>query len=159
MAVDLTVDGFGERKFNGRIERINPATEPGTRAILVFVGIPNPNNELRGGMFANGRIALAASAPVLSLPSGAVRNEAGQTFVWAIEDGRLVKRMIVTGRRDEESGRVEIKTALPATLKVLAARFENLKEGAPALVKASEADPSKATDTATRDAAKPHAAI
>jgi len=159
MTVDLTVDGFGERKFNGRIERINPATEPGTRAILVFVGIPNPNNELRGGMFANGRIALAASAPVLSLPSGAVRNEAGQTFVWAIEDGRLVKRMIVTGRRDEESGRVEIKTALPATLKVLAARFENLKEGAPALVKASEADPSKATDTATRDAAKPHAAI
>ena len=88
-----------------------------------------------------------------------MRNEAGQTFVWAIEDGRLVKRMIVTGRRDEESGRVEIKTALPATLKVLAARFENLKEGAPALVKASEADPSKATDTATRDAAKPHAAI
>jgi hypothetical protein len=41
------------------------------------------------------------------------------------------------GRRDEETGRVELKTALPGTLKVLAARFENLKEGAPALVKAT----------------------
>jgi multidrug efflux pump subunit AcrA (membrane-fusion protein) len=153
MTVDLAVDGFGERKFTGRIERINPATEPGTRAILVFVGIPNPNMELRGGMFATGRIALAASAPVTSLPAGAVRTEAGQTFVWAIEDGKLVKRMIVIGRRDEESGRVEVKTALPATTKVLAARFENLKEGAPALVKAPDAAPPKASATAGAKAA------
>ncbi|MEO8508745.1 MAG: efflux RND transporter periplasmic adaptor subunit [Betaproteobacteria bacterium] len=153
MTVDLAVDGFGERTFTGRIERINPATEPGTRAILVFVGIPNPKMELRGGMFATGRIALAASAPVTSLPQGAVRTEAGQTFVWAIEDGKLVKRMIVIGRRDEESGRIEIKTALPATMKVLAARFENLKEGAPALVKAPDAVPPKASATAGAKAA------
>jgi membrane fusion protein, multidrug efflux system len=153
MTVELAVDGFGDRKFTGRIERINPATEAGTRAILVFVGIPNPNNELRGGMFATGRIALAASAPVLSLPAGAVRNEAGQTFVWAIDDGKLVRRMIVTGRRDDESGRIEVKTALPATLRVLAARFENLKEGAPALVKAADPSPPKASATASREGA------
>ena len=153
MTVDLTVDGFGDRKFTGRIERINPATEAGTRAIFVFVGIPNPNSDLRGGMFATGRIALAAGAPVMSLPLSAVRVEAGQTFVWAIEDGKLVRRMVVIGRRDEESGRVEIKTALPPTLKVLAARFENLKEGAPALVKGPDAGPPKASATATRQRA------
>ena len=148
MPVELAVDGFGDRKFAGRIERINPSTEPGTRAILVFVGVPNPNNELRGGMFSTGRVALAASVPVMSLPAIAVRSEAGQTFVWTIEDGKLVKRMVVVGRRDEENGRVEIKTALPATVKVLAARFDNLKEGAPALVKAPESGPAKASATA-----------
>ena len=148
MAVELAVDGFGERKFTGRIERINPSTEPGTRAILVFVGVPNPRDELRGGMFASGRVALAASAPAMSLPANAVRSEAGQTFVWTIEDGKLVKRMVVVGRRDEENGRVEIKTALPASTKVLAARFDNLKEGAPALVKGPESGPPKASATA-----------
>jgi RND family efflux transporter MFP subunit len=148
MPVELAVDGFGDRKFAGRIERINPATEPGTRAILVFVGVPNPNNELRGGMFSTGRVALAASAPVLSLPAVAVRSEAGQTFVWTIEDGKLVKRMVVVGRRDEENGRVEIRTSLPPTVKVLAARFDNLKEGAPALVKGPDAGPPKASATA-----------
>ena len=148
MQVELNVDGFGERRFVGRIERINPSTEPGTRAILVFVGVPNPDSELRGGMFATGRVALAASVPVLSLPAVAVRSEAGQTFVWTIEDGKLVKRMVVTGRRDEESGRVEIKTALPPATKVLAARFDNLKEGAPALVKGPEAGAPKASATA-----------
>jgi len=149
MPVELAVDGFGDRKFRGRIERINPSTEPGTRAIFVFVGVPNPNSELRGGMFAPGRVALAASAPVLSLPAVAVRSEAGQTYVWTIEDGKLVKRMVVVGRRDEENGRVEIKTTLPATVKVLAARFDNLKEGAPALVKGPDSGPPKASAKAT----------
>ena len=48
----------------------------------------------------------------------------------------------VVGRRDEENGRVEIKTALPSTIKVLAARFDNLKEGAPAKVVAQRSAPT-----------------
>ncbi|MCC7039472.1 MAG: efflux RND transporter periplasmic adaptor subunit [Burkholderiales bacterium] len=151
MAVELNVDGFGDRRFAGRIERINPATEPGTRAILVFVGVPNTDHELRGGMFATGRIALAPSAPALSLPASAVRSEAGQTYVWAVDGGKLVRRTVVVGRRDEESGRVEIKTALPANLAILAARFDNLKEGAPALVRADAATPPKGSDAANRE--------
>ena len=133
--VELTIDGFGERKFSGRIERMNPSTEPGTRAILVYVGIPNADRALRGGMFATGRIALAASAPVATLPATAVRIEAGQTYVWTVEKGKLVKRGGVTGRRDEAAGRVELKTDLPQDIPVLAAKFDNLKDGAPAIVK------------------------
>jgi len=138
MTVDLTVDGFTDRKFTGRIERINPSTEAGTRAILVFVGIPNPAQALRGGMFATGRIALAASAPVATLPATAVRTEAGQTYVWTIQEGKLAKRTVLVGRRDDDAGRVELKTVLPANVKVLAARFDNLKEGAPVLVRAPD---------------------
>ena len=54
--------------FRGRVERINPSTEPGTRAFLVYVGIPNQREVLRGGMFATGRIAIAAQAPTPTLP-------------------------------------------------------------------------------------------
>ena len=143
-AVELTIDGFGERRFTGRVERINPATEPGTRAILVYVGIPNADGALRGGMFATGRIALAASAPVPTLPATAVRTEAGQTFVWTVEGGKLVKRIVMTGRRDDAAGRVELKTALPPDTPVLAANFDNLKDGAPAIVKAPVPAPAPA---------------
>ncbi len=136
MAVELTVDGFGDRRFAGRIGRINPATEPGTRAILVYVGLRNADAALRGGMFATGRIALAAGAPAATLPLAAVRTEAGQSHVWAIEGGKLVRRMVVLGKRDDDAGVVEIRTALSPDLPVLATRFENLKEGSPALVKA-----------------------
>jgi len=148
-SVELTIDGFGDRRFTGRVERINPAAEPGTRAILVYVGIPNTDRALRGGMFATGRIALAASAPVPTLPATAVRTEAGQTFVWTVEGGKLVKRFITTGRRDDAVGRVEVKTALPPDAPVLAARFDNLKDGAPAIVKAPAPAPLPASAPAT----------
>jgi multidrug efflux pump subunit AcrA (membrane-fusion protein) len=142
MPVELAVDGFGERRFKGRVERISPATEPGTRAILVFVGIPNPDGLLRGGMFATGRIALAAQAAGPTLPLAALRAEAGLTYVWAIDAGKLVKRNVTIGRRDDEAGRVELKTPLPPELPILAARFDNLKEGAPARIANPSAPPA-----------------
>jgi RND family efflux transporter MFP subunit len=144
MAVELAIDGFGERRFNGRVERINPSTEPGTRAFLVYIGIPNGERLLRGGMFATGRIALARAAPVPTLPLSAVRTEGGQAYLWAIDDGKLLRRTVLLGRRDDEAGCVEIKSALPASLPILAARFDNLKEGAPALVKAPAPEKAKA---------------
>ena len=144
-AVELVIDGFGERRFSGRVERINPATEPGTRSFLVYVGIPNSGGLLRGGMFATGRIALASSQPLPTLPATAVRVEGGQAFVWIVEDGKLVKRNVVTGARDDAAGRVEIKTALPAGAAVLGAKFDNLKDGTPAIVKAPSAGPLPAS--------------
>jgi len=150
MSVELAVDGFGERKFAGRIARINPSTEPGTRAIMVYVALRNPDAALRSGMFANGRIALAASAPMATLPATAVRTEGGQSYVWVVDNGKLSRRIVTVGRRDEDAGLVEVKTPLPKDLPVLATRFENLKEGAPALVKAP-------TPTSEARAAKPKA--
>ena len=108
----------------------------GTRALLVYVGLPNSDALLRSGMFATGRIALAASAPAPTLPATAVRTEAGQSYIWVIDGGKLSRRIVSLGRRDEATGMVELKTVLPANLPVLAARFDNLKDGAPALVKA-----------------------
>jgi RND family efflux transporter MFP subunit len=133
--VELNVEGYGNRAFTGKIERINPSTEPGTRSILVYITLHNPEAALKGGMFANGRIALASSTPVATLPANAVRTDAGQTYVWVIDNGKLARRVVIVGRRDEVAGLVEVKTTLPASQAVLAAPFENLKEGAPVLVK------------------------
>ena len=99
-------------------------------------------------MFATGRVALAASEPVATLPATAVRTDGGQTFVWTVEGGKLVKRGVVTGRRDDAAGRIEIKTALPPDVPVLAARFDNLKDGAPAIVKAPATAPVPAPASA-----------
>jgi membrane fusion protein (multidrug efflux system) len=145
MPVELAVDGYGERRFAGRIERINPSTEPGTRSILVFVGLSNADASLRSGMSATGRIRIASSGPVPSLPIGAVRIESGQSYVWTVEGGKLARRLVVLGRRDDEAGLVEIRTPLPAGSQVLAVRFDKLKEGAPVIVKA----PSSSSNAAS----------
>ncbi len=151
MPVELSTEGFGERRFQGQVERINPMTEAGTRAILVFVRIPNPDAVLRGGMFATGRIRLAAGAPVPTLPDTAIRTEAGQNFVWGIENGKLLRRIVVIGKKDEAAGRTEVKTELSPGMLVLATHFDNLKEGLPAVVRATAGGKDKAEQTEKAD--------
>ncbi|MBA3507774.1 MAG: efflux RND transporter periplasmic adaptor subunit, partial [Betaproteobacteria bacterium] len=99
--------------------------------------------ELRGGMFAVGRIALGESGATNTLPATAVLTDAGQPYVWLIDNGKLLRRSVTVGRRDEEAGLVELKSELPAGAQVLATRFDNLKEGAPAVVRAPSAAPAK----------------
>ena len=135
MHATLAVDGMNDRAFEATVSRINPATEPGTRSIVVFLTVPNPDHVLKSGMFANGRIRLAASAPRPTLPLTAIQSDAGVPIVWTIEDGKLTRRTAVLGVRDEASGYVEIKSGVPADTPVLANRFDNVKEGGPAVAK------------------------
>ncbi len=73
----------------GLVGRINPAAEPGTRSISVFVTLPNADLALKGGMFAAGKVVIAGTAPVNALPAQAVREEGGQSFVYTLKDGQL----------------------------------------------------------------------
>ena len=135
MTATLTVDGMEGRSFDAKINRINPATEPGTRSIVVFLTVPNPDHLLKSGMFANGSIRMAAGAPRPTLPLVAVQSEAGMPVVWTIEDGKLTRRTVVLGARDDTTGIVEIKSGVPPDTPVLASRFDNVKEGGPAIAK------------------------
>lgn len=138
MAVSLQVEGL-EAPVAGRIARIAPAAEPGSRAIGVTVGVNNPGERLRGGLYAVARVDLPDSQPRLTLPMTAVGNTAGEDHVWVIVDGALLRRTLTLGRRDEATGRVEVLQGLGPKDTVLAARFDNLREGAKALVVASAA--------------------
>lgn len=136
MAVQVRVEGLST-PLPGRIARIAPAAEPGTRSIGVAVALANPDERLRGGQFALAQVTLDDPTERLTLPVGALAGSGGQAHVWLIEDGVLARRAVAVGRRDEASGRVEILSGVTPDSVVLAARFENLREGAKALAAAA----------------------
>jgi hypothetical protein len=74
--------------------------------------------------------------------------------VWTLEKGALVRRIVVTGRRDLANGRVEVTQGLGAEAQVLAARFDTLKEGAPAKIvaKAGSGAPAASASSASSKA-------
>ncbi len=134
----------------GRIDRISPAAETGTRAIGVVVTLDNKGERYRAGQYAQARVELADDSARLTIPAGAIGQASGQDFVWAIENGALVRRIVITGRKDIAAGRVEVSKGLAAGTQILAARFDNLKEGVPARVVAQRAAaPSRATASAS----------
>ena len=138
MPVQVQVEGL-DTPVAGRIARIAPAAEPGTRSIGVTIELPNPQETLRAGQYAVASVTLADPAQRLTLPVTAVGQSGGQDHVWVIEDGALARRAVTLGRRDERGGRVEVLQGLAPASTVLAARFENLREGAKAHVVAGTA--------------------
>jgi membrane fusion protein (multidrug efflux system) len=137
VVVQVRVEGL-EAAVAGTIARIAPAAEPGTRSIGVTIELPNPQERLRAGQYALARVEVADAQSRLTVPAGAVGNTAGQDHVWLIENGVLARRAVSVGRRDTRAGRVELLGGVTAGSQVLAARFENLREGAKAAVVASK---------------------
>ena len=132
-AATMRIEGTND-DVNGRIDRIAPAAEAGTRAIGVVVVLDNHGERFRAGQYAQARVSIADATERTTVPLAAVGQASGQDYVWTIEKGALVRRIVVTGRRDLASGRVEIVKGLADDTQILAMRFDNLKEGAPAKV-------------------------
>jgi RND family efflux transporter MFP subunit len=135
MAAAIEIEGLAERSFQGRVERINPSAEPGTRSIHVYVSLRNEGSLVRSGMFARVRLTLAAERDTAALPISAVRGEGAQTYVWLIMGERLERRPVTTGMRDERAHLVEILSGVQPGEDVIATKFDNLQHGFPARVK------------------------
>ena len=139
--VQVRVEGQESAPVAGRIARIAPAAEPGTRSIGVTVQLDNPKETYRAGQYAMAQVSLTDPRQRLTVPLAAVSSASGQDHVWTIEGGVLTRRAVTLGRRDERGARVEVLQGIGAGQQLLAARFDNLREGAPALVTAAQASP------------------
>jgi membrane fusion protein, multidrug efflux system len=83
-------------------------------------------------------VQLDDSTQRLTIPATALSQTSGQEYVWVIdgvaEKRALVRKTVTTGRRDAATGRVEVVQGLTADAQLLAARFDNLREGRAASV-------------------------
>ncbi|HZN87037.1 MAG TPA: efflux RND transporter periplasmic adaptor subunit [Burkholderiales bacterium] len=128
LPMNFRVEGFGEREFAGRIERINPSATAGSRSISVYAAIDNREGLLRGGMFAQGALTLSRIDNALAVPASAVREEIGQTFVYAIDDGMLKRKNVKVGPADA-AGRVQVLEGLAAGDRIVRVNLGALREG------------------------------
>lgn len=133
--VRFTVDGFGERAFEGLVERINPVAEAGTRAVKVYLAVPNADGALKGGMFAKGRLQLDAQSATPVVPLAALRDDAGLPYVLVVKDGTLLQRAVTLGLKSEEVGLVQVTQGLSEGEQVLTASSSLLKAGLKVVLK------------------------
>ena len=94
----LAVDGLGEPAI-AKVVRINPSTQPGTRAVMVYLAL-QPQPGLRQGLYARGTIELQR-ADALVVPVSAVRVDQARPYVLAVEAGKVVQRTVELGLRGE----------------------------------------------------------
>ena len=128
--VSLLIEGMPET-FKGQVTRINPSTQSGSRSILVYIQISNPQDLLRAGMFAQAQLTLQTKSDVYTLPVSAVRKDSSGAYVYAITAGKLIKKAVVLGMegRSSDEPRLEITTGLSSGDQVLKNDMGNLRPG------------------------------
>ncbi len=128
--VTFNVEGFDARHFHGKVARINPAADAGSRSITVYVSVDNADGALRGGMFASGSITLQQSAVTPLVPIAALRQENGVTTVFKIENNKIVAQPVQLGLRNEDDGMVAVVSGLSAGAQIIVVKqLDNIKPG------------------------------
>ena len=128
--VRFKVDGFQKREFEGKVARINPATEAGSRSMLVYIAVRNDDSALRAGMFAKGSIVTERSGVAPIVPMTALREEQGKQVVYKIENGKVVAQPVTLGLRNEDEGYVEVTDGLDKGAHVIVSKLNAVKPGA-----------------------------
>lgn len=118
--------------LTGKIARINPATQAGSRSVMTYIQIDNPQGTLKAGMFGQAQITLASKADVLSVPAAAIQEQSGSTMVYAIANGTLRQQRVKVGMRgtDGQGDAVEIVDGLAAGSLIVNSNLGKLPEGA-----------------------------
>jgi Cu(I)/Ag(I) efflux system membrane fusion protein len=107
------------RSFSGEVAFVQPVIDAATRTLDVRVAFPNPDGELRPGLFGTVLLEQPAEAPVLSVPRSAVLDSGTRQLVLVqTGPGRFAPREVTLGRRAGD--RIEILAGVQAGEDVVA---------------------------------------
>lgn len=124
--VQIQVDAYPDRTFQGVVTRIAGGLDPVTRTAQVEIDMPNPGRLLRVGMYARVQIA-AGTQPALVVPLSALVTAGGQHFVWVVTDAKVSQQPVTVGRASGEV--VEITSGLSDQDTIIIRGTDLVKEG------------------------------
>jgi RND family efflux transporter MFP subunit len=118
--VIFTLDAMPGQQFRGRVARVDPTADPGTRQVGVYVRLANPGNRIVGGQYARGSIETGVSQNAVMIPESAVVGRVGDNgAVFVVAGNRVVRRVVTLGARDEAAGLVAVMSGVSAGERVL----------------------------------------
>jgi membrane fusion protein, multidrug efflux system len=137
--VSFAVAAIPNRAFVGEVDFVDPVVSLPGRTILVKAHVPNPQRLLQPGMFIEAHLVTAVRAKAVVVPEDAVVPVQGATFVWAVQEGKAVRRQVGIGVRTP--GYVEITSGVDAGEQVVVGGLELLFPGAPVMARVVDRSP------------------
>jgi RND family efflux transporter MFP subunit len=126
-SVSVSVAGYPDRSFAGRVARVSPNVTASSRTLTVEADVENSKAELKPGQFATVRILLPQSEPAVLVPLRALRTVSGSTYVYVIKNGHAEQRLVQTGQT--EGDLVELKSGVAADELVATSNVDQLSDG------------------------------
>lgn len=130
LPLTFSTDALPGRVFTGKVMFINPAVNEADRSVKVVAEVENGDEQLKGGLFAKGRILTGRRAGVLRVPRSAL-------LTWDVE-GKKAEVLVVTGdtarRQPVRTGTisgdlVEVSSGLAKGQQVITRGGFNVRDG------------------------------
>ena len=128
-AIELTTDAYPGETFHGAVYVIDPQVEMTTRSVQVRARIPNSQQRLRPGMFAQVLLTYGQEERALLIPEEAVMPKQEKTYVYVARDGTAQQREITLGTRTK--GFVQVLNGLTEQDTIIRVGHHKLQEGDP----------------------------
>jgi membrane fusion protein (multidrug efflux system) len=125
--VGFVVDAYPGRQFEGRVKYVAPALQADQRALTIEAIVPNPNGDLKPGLFATARIEQQARTPGVVVPLSAVQTRGGSSRVFVVKGDRVEERVVSTGQALGDS--IEISNGLKSGERVATTNVGQLVDG------------------------------
>ncbi len=125
--VELRVDAYPTRAFTGKVTRISPAVNTGTRAFPFEALVPNPDGALKPGTFARVHVESGKVDEVLTLPFAALQYRYGVNRAFVVNGDRLEMRELQVGERLGD--RIEVTSGVKPGERVVVSDVETLNGG------------------------------
>jgi membrane fusion protein (multidrug efflux system) len=128
------------------VERISPVIDPKTGTFKITLRVPNPDNLLKSGMFAQVKLNYDTKQNVVLLPRKALLVIDDSINVFVVKDGIASKQAVKVGYQEGEV--VEILSGLLGTEKVVVTGHQNLRDQAPVEIVNDDVSQSKLLELA-----------
>ncbi len=129
--IEITVEAL-DYKVKSRISRISPSASADNHSVEIEADIPNPDNKLKTGFFANARIILYKKEDAVVLTNEALYTFAGINKVFIIENSKSFERKIKIGRRFAD--RFEAAEGLKGGEIIAVSNVTKLYDNAPVII-------------------------
>jgi RND family efflux transporter MFP subunit len=129
LGAQLGLHAFPGEIFPARVIRISPVVDPDSRTKKIVLGFEKPDRRVNSGMFARIKLHTREYAGVISIPTGAIVETRGKTFVYVLEKPGSVRLREVTAGVAVD-GLSEIKSGLADGEAVVIQGQQFLSDGA-----------------------------
>lgn len=126
LKADVTVDAYGDKKFAGTVEVINPAANKSARVFETKIKVDNKEQLLKPGMFAKVQVKTGEAVEVLAVPQAALTTKQGMYFVFVPEGDKVKRVQVEIGQIHNQS--VEIMKGLKEGQQVVITNVNKLKD-------------------------------
>jgi len=127
LPVKVTVEELSGHPFDGAVTRYAQALDDATKTMLAEIELPNPQGELRPGMYAAARIIVERKPDALLIPSDALVVEKTRNSAFTVAEGKAKRVTIKTGFND--GGWVEVLDGLKLDESVVLVGKQALNDG------------------------------